>query len=57
MMKDDDALLADEMSGLLDALLKVSHSEANDMLNAAEGQIEEVRGGWRVAGQGWTVSV
>ena len=45
-MKDDDALLADEMSGLLDALLKVSHSEANDMLNAAEGQMEEVRGGW-----------
>ena len=43
MKADEEALLADEMGGLLDALLKVSHVEATELITGAEAQLAEVR--------------
>ena len=43
MKADEEALLADEMGGLLDALLKVSHVEATELIAGAEAQLAEVR--------------
>eukprot|EP00798_Chlamydomonas_sp_ICE-L_P020827 gene20827-27657_t len=43
IMKEDERLLADEMGGLLDPRLKVSHSDVADTIAAAVVQVEEIR--------------
>ncbi|GAX85539.1 hypothetical protein CEUSTIGMA_g12955.t1 [Chlamydomonas eustigma] len=44
VMKDgDEVLLADEMGGLMDPQLKVSHNEAAELISAAEQQLTEIR--------------